>query len=205
MRKQILLLLGLILASINSNAQERDAGTIELTPNIGYSISFFNGDEVDDLDLNGDEIDDLDSRDALQFGVIGDYYFNERWSIRSGLSYFGMRASRSSSEIQLDYLNIPINANWHFGSIRKWNLNFGVTPGFLLKGNVDGEDAKDLYNSFQLAISYGIGYKIEVSDNFSILVDGQGLIRITDTLADSDDFKRLNVGNSINVGGVFSF
>ena len=139
MRKQILLLLGLILTSITLNAQKREAGTIELTPNIGYSISFFNGDEVDDLD----------SRDALQFGVLGDYYFNDRWSIRSGLSYFAMRASRSDSEIALDYLNIPINADWHFGSTRKWNLNFGVTPGFLLKGDVDGEDAKELYKKWK--------------------------------------------------------
>ena len=205
MRKQILLLLGLILTSITLNAQKREAGTIELTPNIGYSTSFLNGDEVGDLNFNGDEVDDLDSRDALQFGVLGDYYFNDRWSIRSGLSYFAMRASRSGSEIELDYLNIPINANWHFGSTRKWNLNFGVTPGFLLKGDVDGEDAKDFYNLFQLAISYGIGYKIEVSDNFSILIDGQGLFRITNTLEDSDDLKRLNTGSSVNVGGVFSF
>ncbi len=162
-------------------------------------------------------MDGLDSRDALQFGVIGDYYFNDRWSIRSGLSYFSMGASVSGSELQpvlgselrldlqLGYLNIPINANWHFGSMRKWNLNFGVTPGFLLKGDINGQDVKDFYKSFQLAISYGIGYKIEVSDSFSILIDGQGLFGVTNILKDSDDFTIKNTGNSINVGGIFSF
>ncbi|QMU66266.1 MAG: outer membrane beta-barrel protein [Flavobacteriaceae bacterium] len=198
---------GLILTSITLNAQKRDSGTIELIPNIGYSRSF----------LSGDEVDGLDSRDALQFGVIGDYYFNDRWSIRSGLSYFSMGASVSGSELQpvlgselrldlqLGYLNIPINANWHFGSMRKWNLNFGVTPGFLLKGDINGQDVKDFYKSFQLAISYGIGYKIEVSDSFSILIDGQGLFGVTNILKDSDDFTIKNTGNSINVGGIFSF
>ncbi len=194
MRKQ-LFLLGLFFTAITLQAQERDTGTIEVIPNIGYSTSF----------LNGDEVDDLDSRGALQFGVLGDYYFNDRWSLRSGLSYFSMGASIPSSELQLDYLNIPINANWHFGSTRKWNLNFGVTPGFLLKGDVDGEDVKDFYKSFQLAISYGIGYKIEISENFSILIDGQGLVGVTNILEEADGFTRLNAGSSINVGGVFSF
>ncbi|MGB2144020.1 MAG: porin family protein [Flavobacteriaceae bacterium] len=194
MRKQ-LFLLGLFLTTITLNAQERDAGTIEVAPNIGYSSSF----------LNGDEVDELDSRGALQFGVLGDYYFNDRWSLRSGLSYFSMGASIPGSELQLDYLNIPINGNWHFGSTRKWNLNFGVSPGFLLKGDVDGEDVKDYYKSFQLAISYGIGYKIEISENLSILIDSQNLFGVTNILEDSNDFTRLNAGGSINVGGVFSF
>lgn len=142
-------------------------------------------------------MDDLGSRGALRFGVLGDYYFNDRWSVRSGLSYFSMGASSPfPAELKLDYLNIPINANWHFG----------ITPGFLLKGDVNGEDVKDLFKSSQLAISYGIGYKIEISKNFSILIDGQCLFGVTNIIEDSsDDFTRLNAGSSINIGGVFSF
>lgn len=195
MKKQILLLFALIFTSITLKAQERDSGNIELTPNIGYSSSFLNGDKIDD---------NLNSRGALQFGIIGDYYFNNRWSIRSGLSYFSMGSSIPGSELQLDYLNIAINANWHFGSTRKWNLNFGITPGLLLKGDIDGKDVKDFYKSFQLAISYGIGYKIQASDNFSILIDVQGLFGVTNILEESKGFTRLNAGSSINVGGVFS-
>ncbi len=191
-----LLLLGLFFLTISINAQERDAGDIEIIPNIGYSTSF----------LNGDLIDNLDPRGAIQFGVIGDYYFNDRWSLRTGMSYFSMGAKDPVSELKLDYLNIPLNANWHFGSTRKWNLNFGVSPGFLVKADVDGEDVKDFYKSFQLAISYGLGYKIEVSDNFSILIDGQGVFGITNIIEeDGEDFKRSNAGSSFNVGGVFTF
>lgn len=195
MKKQIILLIGLILMSITLNAQERDNGTIEITPNVGYSISF----------LNGDEVDELDSRGALQFGVTGDYYFNDKWSLRLGLSYLGMGASIPDYKLNLDYLNIPINANWHFGRTRKWNLNFGVASGFLVKGNLNGEDIKEFYKSFQLAISYGLGYKIVISNNFSILIDGQGLFGITNIIEDSNNFTRLNAGSSINVGGVFVF
>ena len=110
-----------------------------------------------------------------------------------------------NSELQLDYLNIPININWHFGSTRKWNLNFGDTKGFLLKVDRDGQDEKDFYKSFQLAVSFGIGYKVEVSDNFSILIDGKGLFGVANIYEYSVDLSRLNAGSSINVGGVFSF
>ncbi len=195
MKKLSVLFIGLVLTSISINAQERDSGTIELIPNIGFSNSF----------LNGDEVEELESRSALQFGVVGDYYFNDRWSIRSGLSYFSMGGAVPGSELQLDYLNVPINANWHFGSTRKWNLNFGVSPGFLVTADIDGEDVKEFYKSFQLAITYGIGYKIEISDRFSILIDGQGVFGVTNILEEVDDFTRLNAGSSINVGGVFTF
>jgi long-subunit fatty acid transport protein len=178
------------------NAQSREAGQIEVAPYIGYMTAFFNGDEVDDLD----------SRTGVNFGVKADYYFNDRWSLRSGLNYDAMGASLPGApDLKLDYLNIPINANWHFGSTRKWNLNFGVTPGFLTNADFDGEDVKDGFKSFQLGISYGIGYKLEVSDAFSVLFDAQGLVGLTNILEESDDFTRLNAGSSFNIGGVFTF
>jgi len=190
-----LFLVGVFFLTITLNAQQRETGDFELIPNIGYSSSF----------LNGDEVAELDSRGALQLGLIGDYYFNDRWSFRSGLSYFSMGASAPRvPDLQLDYLNIPLNANWHFGSTRRWNLNFGVTPGFLVKADVGGQEVKEFYQSVQLAISYGIGYKIEVSDNFSLLIDGQGLFGVTNILKNADDFTWLNAGSSINIGGVFS-
>jgi hypothetical protein len=178
------------------NAQHRDAGQIEVAPYIGYMNSF----------LNGDEVDNLDSRAAVNFGVKADYYFNDRWSLRSGLSYDAMGASlQGLPDLKLDYIHVPINANWHFGSTRKWNLNFGVSPGFLASADLGGEDIKDDFKSFQLGISYGIGYKLEISDTFSILFDGQGLVGLSNILEDSDDFTRLNAGSSFNVGGVFTF
>ena len=195
MKKLLLIAAVAVFGFTNVNAQKRDAGQIELAPYVGYMNSF----------LNGDEVDDLDYRSAVNFGVRGDYFFNDRWSLRSGLNYDSMGAEFGALELQLDYLNIPINANWHFGSTRKWNLNFGLTPGFLLKAEEDGVDVKEFLNSFQLGISYGIGYKLEISSAFSILFDFQGLVGITNILEDSDDFTRLNAGSSLNIGGVFNF
>lgn len=181
----------------NSFSQEREAGTFELAPYIGYASSFFNGDDASDFDpING-----------VNFGIKFDYYFNDRWSLRSGISMdpMGAKEKFSGTKIKLNYVHIPLNANWHFGSTRKWNLNFGVSPGFLTKADVLGEDIKDIVEPFQLAITYGIGYRIEISENFGILIDTQGIFGLSNIIKDSEGETNLNAGSSINVGGVFAF
>ncbi|WP_299157621.1 porin family protein [uncultured Tenacibaculum sp.] len=188
-----LLVIAMVAFGLTASAQERESGDIELIPYVGYSTSTFNGDQVQGLD----------AKNSVRFGVNADYFFNDRWSLRSGLNYDKMGTEFGSQEANLDYLNIPLNANWHFGSTRKWNLNFGVTPGFLLTAeNENGISFKNEVKGFQLGISYGIGYKLEVSDNFSLMFDAQGLVGITN-IVKSSLFDRMNVGSSFNIGGVF--
>ena len=191
--KTRLLFFAMLITTSVTFCQMHEHGTIELIPNIGYSGS----------DLYGDDVEFFDPRGGIQFGLVGDYYFNDRWSIRSGLSYFSMGAKEDEFELKLDYLNIPLNANWHFGKTRRWNLNFGLTPGFLLTADFDGEDVKEGFESFQLAFSYGIGYKIGISEKFSLLIDLQAVVGLTNIIDDLDDFSVTNSGSSINVGGVF--
>lgn len=174
-------------------AQERSEGDIELVPYVGFQQSFINGGGINELNLRG----------AARFGVIGDYYFNDRWSLRSGLNYDSMGSNGFGFVAKFDYLNIPVNANWHFGSTRKWNLNFGLTSGFLLSGDIDGASVKDQMKGFQLGISYGVGYKLEMSENFSFLFDVQALTAVTNYVK-NESVSRMNAGSSINVGAVFS-
>ncbi len=141
---------------------------------------------------------------SLQYGVVGDIYLNDRWSLHSGISHFTLGSSTPYTKLKLNYLNVPINANWHFGSERHWNINFGVTPQFLLSADNGGLPVDSLYKDFQLAISYGIGYKIEVTEAFAMLIDLQGLVGITQSLIKEVDIKRTNWGSSVNVGGVIA-
>lgn len=132
-----------------------------------------------------------------------DYFFNDRWSLRSGLLYQTMGTQFFGYEEKLNYLTLPINANWHFGSTRKWNLNFGPSIGFLMSAeNNQGQDLKDLVNSTQFGLSYGIGYKIEVNEKFSILVDFQGMTGLSE-IDKEGVFNIKNAASSFNVGGVF--
>lgn len=190
--KKLLLIAAVAVFGLTSvNAQERDSGDIEVAPYVQYLTSFFNGDNAESSN----------SRNSASFGVKGDYFFNDSWSLRSGISYDSMGAKDAFDEAELTYINIPLNANWHFGSTRKWNLNFGVTPGFLSKAEFNGMDIKEFQQSFQLGVSYGIGYKLEITDNFSVLFDAQGLVGVT-SINESDEVTTLNAGSGFGVGGV---
>lgn len=197
--KKILLPLIALISFASANAQSKEKGTFEITPKIGYSsFSEYN----DDGNNN--------SNNGAEFGATADYYFNNRWSFRSGLVFDKMGGKYDYIggvwEDKLNYLSIPLNANWHFGSTRKWNLNFGFSPSFLLNAEINaaGNTMKITNNdikSFQLGLTFGIGYKIEVTQKFGILLDYQvfsGLTNINN--ASSNNIR--NSGGSFNVGGV---
>jgi long-subunit fatty acid transport protein len=206
--KKIFLAILVIFAFVNSNAQSRGKGTIELVPFIGYTS----------YSWKGDNLDKFKSKNGIDFGIEGDYYFNDKWSVRTGLTIENMGTVNYSSQLNLKYFTVPINANWHFGSNRKWNLNFGLSSGFLISADVNGNSVNkgdgitkdtyiiDAYKSFQLGVSYGIGYKIEVSDKFSVMIESQNFYGLTDTHNLSGfNYKNTNVGGNIAVGGVFHF
>ncbi|QKJ61981.1 porin family protein [Flavobacterium sp. M31R6] len=206
--KKILLSLLAVISFAFTNAQSREKGTVEITPKIGYS-GFGEDNEGKSTDSNS----------GAEFGVTTDYYFNNRWSLRSGLVFDKMGGKYKmlvdyiydiyttpnpyiNYEDKLNYLSIPLNANWHFGSTRKWNLNFGFSPSFLLSAKVNStEIPKSTINSFQLALTYGIGYKFEVTEKFGILIDTQFFNGLTN-INNASDNKIFNAGYSFNVGGV---
>ena len=172
--KKIILLSTIALFYITfTNGQQRVKGDVELTPFVSLQIASLS-----------DTFFYTSSRISGTFGIRADYYFNDRWSLRSGIHYdkFGSIEDETfiftSDKLFVDYLSIPLNANWHFGSTRRWNLNFGLTPSFLV--NVSPQQDEDLINSFLLNISYGIGYKFEINKRISILFDVQAIISVSD-------------------------
>lgn len=191
--KKVLFTAIAVLGFTFASAQLRDKGAIELVPQIGYSSSNYYGES----NMNNSALS------SVTFGVGSDYFFNDRWSLRSGLHFQTMGSKLSSYyEEKLNYLTLPVNANWHFGSTRKWNLNFGPSFSFLMSAKGNGDDIKDKANTFQLGLAYGIGYKIEINDKFSILIDYQGITGLSDVPKDSN-FTIRNAYGAFNVGGVF--
>ena len=81
-------------------------------------------------------------------------------------------------------------------------MNFGLTAGFLTDADTNGIDISDQVESFQLGLSYGIGYKLEINENFSLMFDAQGLVGLTDIAVDPNSSIQ-NAGSSINLGAVF--
>lgn len=198
--KNLSLLAVLVLFSISTYSQS--AGDITLAPQIGLNIS-----NLDYDNLEGDQ--DFESITNFRGGLIGEYYFNDTWSLRSGLVYDALGAENVNGNLTLNYLHVPINANWHFGSDKNWYLNFGPALGFLLDATSEPnegpeQDIKDTIKGLDFGLSVGIGYKYEVSEGIMLFADVQGFRSFIDFNDIEDtDVKFYNIRSAFNVGAIF--
>lgn len=186
--------LSLLVFSLIGHAQNAK-GTFELTPFIGFASSNYSTSEK-----NSNK-----PFTSTNLGVNVDYFFSNRWSLRSGLIFHTMGSKyqyNGSNTEKLRYVTIPANANWHFGKKRNWNLNFGLFMSFLTSATFNGDDMKDKVNSNQFGFNYGIGYTFKINDKFGILIDLQGVSGLTDVAKESS-VSFTNVHSSFNIGGVF--
>lgn len=195
--------MGLLLSSFLGISQIREKGTIELTPIVGYSTSthihavFFGSPSVS----------------GIQLGVYGDYFLNDRWSLRTGLLYKRMGTEKIDFAIfksdyseRTNYITLPLVMNLHFGRKRKWYVNYGLSIGVLTNAKAnysDGNgyvDIKNIANPFQVGWNMGIGYKFEISPKFSIVIDNSNMMGLTKTTKEK---KGNNFYVSFNIGAVF--
>ena len=197
--KNLSLLALLLLFSISTYGQS--AGDITLAPQIGLNIS-----DLDYDNLEGDQ--DFKSITNFRGGIIGEYYFSETWSFRSGLVYDALGAENTNGTLSLNYLNVPLNVNWHFGNDKEWYLNFGPAAGFLLDATSelnDGSemDVKDNVKGLDFGLSVGIGYKYEVSESIMLFADVQGFRGFIDLNDGEGDLKLYNIRTAFNLGAIF--
>jgi len=197
--KNLSLLSLMLLFSISTYGQT--SGDITLAPQIGLNIS-----DLDYDNLEGDQ--DFESITSFRGGIIGEYYFSETWSLRSGLVYDALGAENANGTLSLNYLNVPLNVNWHFGNDKEWYLNFGPSAGFLLDATSelnDGSeiDVKDDIKGLDFGLSVGIGYKYEVSESIMLFADVQGFRGFADLNDAEGDLKLYNIRTALNLGAIF--
>jgi opacity protein-like surface antigen len=183
------------------NAQS-DKGDFTLAPQIGINLATYYAGSSDVT---------FDNRNSFAGGLVGEYYFSDRWSLRSGLLYDPMGAIDGFDNVdKLNYLTIPLNANWHFGSNRNWYLNFGLGVAILLSAEVELSDGttielKDSIPGSDFGLMLGIGYKFNVSDNVQLYIDYQGYGGFSNLYeANNLPFDLRNSRSSFNLGCVFS-
>lgn len=181
----------------------QNKGDIELGVRSGLILSTFYGDDTEGFDL----------RSSFQgAGVTGEYYFNDQWGLKLGAIY-DTKGSKgvtvgeqfSDAEVRLEYLFIPLYANWHFGKNRSWYLNFGPHLDLLLNAEASGQDVKDFFNNLDFGLGAGMGYRFQISDNASIFLEYQaagGFLEVfdEDKVANNNIF---NTRSSVNIGVVF--
>jgi hypothetical protein len=106
------------------------------------------------------------------------------------------------TDYKLDYLTIPVMANWHFGKTRNWYLNFGPYVGILLnaKESAMGMDLKEVFNSTDIGFDAGIGIKFPIAEKAKLFIELNGQGGATDLIKDNTGTTLRNSVSSINVG-----
>ena len=116
--KKILFTAAIAVLSFNIINAQLDKGDFEL--GFGVGVNFSN------VAVGGDAENASESRTTFNIGVSGEYYFSDRWGIKTKLIYdqkgwsngfvFNeVTLEQTTKDFQLGYLTIPLMANWHFG------------------------------------------------------------------------------------------
>lgn len=153
-----------------------------------------------------------DSRIGLVVGAVYDINIGSSSTVRAGVQYSGKGFQAEDSDsffgslkqtFKSQYIDVPITYNYFVKDTTSGLfLEGGITPGFVLAANTkiefteDGEtsieenDVKDDFRPIDVALTFGIGYKIgnQVSIGLNYAL---GMLNLDDTDS-SDEF---NVSN----------
>jgi opacity protein-like surface antigen len=188
-------------------AQRNNKNTVEIGANIGYNEAYV----VDPSGYNSSFVT------GVNIGFSAEHYFSDRWSIKGKLIYDqkgwgnGYITADDGTvfngvDFQLNYLTVPIMANWHFGRSRNWYLNFGPYAGFLLsaKETTDNIDVKDAFNTTDFGLALGIGVRFPIADNVKLFIEGDGQGGISNIFKDNAGSSIQNSRSSLNIGVAFA-
>ena len=199
MKNTFLTLIALLGLSASLSAQKK--GDVELGFNVGYNSSSVS-----------DRYDTSDSSSGFNFAGSLDYYFSSSWSLKTKLIYDrkgwdnGFIEDNNGiaypTDFNLNYLTVPVMANWHFGNKKNWYLHFGPYFGFLLNAEDVrfGTDVTDSFNTNDFGLAAGIGVKVPVSDKLKLFFEFDGQGGFNDVFKDNYDSAVTNSRTSFNVG-----
>lgn len=210
MKKLLLLSIVTLLSFTGAFSQEK--GSVELGIGAGLNLS-----NISNLSNN----QSADLKVGFNANASGEYFFSDRWGIKAKLVFDqkGWKANTSITDssgnfsgnqdiaFMVDYLTLPIMANWHFGSNRNWYLNFGPYFGFILNAEDDffKQDLTDGLESFDIGLSLGIGYKFDIAENTKMFIEYDGQSGFVDTVKDNTTGSTVrNVRSAFNVGVLFN-
>ena len=205
MKTQLLSISLFMLTIVMVNAQ--DSGDFELGATLGVNLA-----NVSTIDGQNN----ASSRVAFNIGATGEYYFSDRWGLKAKLIYDSKGWSDGfitdenfntvTTDFTLNYLTVPVMANWHFGSNRNWYLNFGPYIGFLLNAEDSalGTDVKEAFKSTDFGLALGIGYKFDLGDNAKLFIEYDAQSGVTDIFENNEGDAVRNGRSSLNVGVLFN-
>lgn len=197
-----LFILGILAFGFTQTTTAQKKGDVEFGLNIGYNSSTVSA---------SDSYSESDAGNGFNAGLAADYYFSDRWSIKAKLiydqkgwnnGYFENTMGYYKADYNLNYLTIPVMANWHFGQKRNWYLNFGPYAGFLLsaKESSHDTDVKDGFSNSDFGLALGIGVKIPISNKLKLSFEYEGQGGFNDIFKENDYSAVRNTRSSFNIG-----
>lgn len=201
MKKTVLTFVFICSFSLISIAQQKK-GDIEFDINVGLNRSTVSNSKGS-----------ADTKLGVNIGFATDYYFSNRWSFKGKLIYDQKgwnkgfindlsTGNRYKSIINLNYLTLPVLANWHFGGKRNWYLDFGPYVGFLINANENtyNTNLKSCFNTTDFGLSLGIGVKIPVSKKLKISLEYEEQSGFLEIFKENYDYILTNNRGSLNLG-----
>lgn len=152
-------------------------------------------------------------RSGFNAAFLMEYYFSDRWGIKGKLLYdqkgwnngylsFENNGESFYTNYKLDYITVPVMANWHFGKKRNWYLNFGPYIGFLLNASesAGGTDLKPLFKKIDAGLAYGIGVKFPIAPNAKLFLELDDQSGIANIVNSTDGSSLHSNRGSFNIG-----
>ena len=147
--KKFMMMVAMAFATLTASAQA-EAGTLTLKPLVGINVANI-------TDGNGD------AKVGLAAGAELGYQLNESFAVTAGAIYSMQGAKNDGYKLNLDYINIPILANYYI--TKGLAVKAGIQPAFKVKSEAKADVVSvdmDGFKSFDLSIPVGLSY--EVSD-----------------------------------------
>lgn len=191
----------IIALGLTSAVSAQKKGNVEFGFNIGYNSSSVS-----------DSNESSDSGSGLNLGGSVDYYFSNSWSIKGKLIYDQKGWDNDyiednngvayATNFNVNYLTVPVMANWHFGNTKNWYLEFGPYVGFLLnaKDTRFKTDVTDAFKSTDFGLALGIGVKIPLNDQLKLFFEFEGQGGLSDIFEYNEYDAVTNSRSSLNVG-----
>ena len=230
--KKMMLIAAMMVATLSANAQF-EQGTFSIQPKAGGKAAWLSN--MPNWDFGDIKLDKTPAAGGI-VGVEAEYMLTDKFSLAAGLTYGeqgsgyedyeysngGAKVELKDLKVDLDYLNIPVVANYYL--FRGFAVKAGVQFGFLTTAKIKGktitsingsttttemedkkignQDFKDTLEKFDLSIPMGVSYEFKVP----IVIDlryNLGLTKVNkESTSGVKDFKNNVV--SLTVGYKFA-
>jgi outer membrane protein W len=203
MYKQKIFTAILVVLGIYTTASAQTTGTTEFGITAGYNAAT----------VATSQYTNSSYRSGFNVGVAADYYFSDRWSIKAKALYdqkgwndgfigYGNSMTAVTTNYHLNYITVPVMANWHFGRTRNWYLNFGPYLGILLNASetAGDTDLKNVFNTADVGLDVGIGIKFPISNTAKFFIEFNGQGGFTDIIKSNSNSAIRNSVSNFNIG-----